>query len=86
MSEHSSLIRVLTLTCLLIAAFDSHIGWPADAALSTPQEGTRGNEASFMMGADEFAQLKDGTQVILNGPGPIRGWAVGRLDKSLLDR
>ncbi len=50
------------------------------------QGGTRGNEASFMMGADEFAQLKEGAQVILNGPGPIRGWAVGRLDKSMLYR
>jgi hypothetical protein len=39
MSGHNSPIRVLTLACLLIAAFDSHIGWPADAALSTPQEG-----------------------------------------------
>ncbi len=50
------------------------------------QGGTRGNEASFMMGADEFAQLKDGAQVILNGPGPIRGWAIGRLNKSMLDK
>jgi len=50
------------------------------------QGGTRGNEASFMMGADEFAQLRDGAQVILNGPGPIRGWAVGRLNKSMLDK
>jgi hypothetical protein len=37
------------------------------------QGATRGNEASFMMGADEFARLKDGAQVILNGPGPIKG-------------
>jgi hypothetical protein len=45
--------------------------------------GTSGNEASFMMGAEEFAQLKDGAQVILNGP--ISG-AVGRLNKTMLDR
>ncbi len=47
------------------------------------QGGTRGNEASFIMGADDFAQLKDGAQVILNGW--IRG-AVGRLNKNMLDR
>jgi hypothetical protein len=39
MIGHNSPIGVLALTCLLIAAFDSHIGGPADAALSTPQEG-----------------------------------------------
>ena len=47
------------------------------------QGGTNGNEASFMMGAEEFAQLKDGAQVILNGP--MRA-VVGRLDKSMLDK
>jgi hypothetical protein len=47
------------------------------------QGGTHGNEASFMMGADEFAQLKDGAQVILDGP--MRA-VVGRLDKSMLDK
>lgn len=50
------------------------------------QGGGQGSEASFMIGADELEQLKDGTQVLLNGPGPISGWAVGRLNKSMLDR
>ncbi|MGH9929088.1 MAG: hypothetical protein ACREA9_07660, partial [Pyrinomonadaceae bacterium] len=47
--------------------------------------GTNGDEASFMMGLAEFAALKDGAQVILNGPGPIGG-TVGRLNKSMLDK
>jgi len=47
------------------------------------QGGTNGNEASFMMGAEEFAQLKDDAQVILNGS--MRA-VVGRLNKSMLDK
>ena len=42
-----------------------------------------GYEASFMIGADEFARLKDGAQVILSGP---IGGVAGRLNKSMLDR
>ena len=49
------------------------------------QGGTHGYEASFMMGAEEFAGLKDGAQVILGGPGTFGGVA-GRLNKSMLDR
>ena len=45
--------------------------------------GAQGYEASFMMGADEFAKLKDGAQVILKFP---VGGVVGRLNKSILDR
>lgn len=45
--------------------------------------GAHGHTASFMMGAEEFAGLKDGAQVILEGP---IGGAVGRLNKSMLDR
>lgn len=47
------------------------------------QGGSNGCEASFMIGADEFARLKDGAQVILSGP---IGGVVGRLNKSMLDR
>lgn len=36
-----------------------------------------------MIGADEFARLKDGAQVILKFP---VGVVVGRLNKSMLDR
>ena len=49
------------------------------------QGGTHGYEASFMMGAEQFAGLKDGAQVILSGPGVLVG-VVGRLNKSMLDR
>jgi hypothetical protein len=45
--------------------------------------GTQGNEAIFMMGADEFAQLRDGAQVIFKGQVNV---SVGRLNKSMLDR
>jgi len=45
--------------------------------------GAGGYEATFMMGADEFARLKDGAQIILRFPG---GGLVGRLNKSMLDR
>jgi hypothetical protein len=45
--------------------------------------GAQGHEATFMMGADEFARLKDGAQIILRFP---VGGVVGRLNKSMLDR
>lgn len=45
--------------------------------------GAQGHEATFMMGADEFARLKDGAQIILRFP---VGGLVGRLNKSMLDR
>ena len=44
MSGHNSPIRVLTLTCLLIAAFDSHIGGPADAAREVGKIEGRGGD------------------------------------------
>jgi hypothetical protein len=51
----------------------------------TFQGGTQGYEASFMIGADEFAGLKDGAQVIMRGPG-VFGGVAGRLNKSMLDK
>ena len=45
--------------------------------------GAEGYEATFMMGANEFARLKDGAQIILRFP---VGVVVGRLNKSMLDR
>jgi hypothetical protein len=42
-----------------------------------------GTEVSFVIGADQFAALKDGAQVILKG---LSGGTVGRLNKNMLDQ